>query len=333
MPPLFDRLVDDISLLAPRSTAPAVDAVVARYLAARDGRHGGLRGQLVCPVSRLPLLVRELARRGPARPVDVSLVVDTGLGAVPKALSTVFSRSNLLTPRTIETAAPVDVDAVWLERVAEFVPDDVVAVVEPLRPVDVDATATKAWLDAVRRVAEYGCTPKLRCGGPRPSDVPSVAEIEHFVRLIVEAKGGRAAPRPASQERTAPGTRPVDVEARGAGAAPRPAGEERTAPGSRAFDGEAKGGFVALGLRPVGTADGAGGARHGVLNLLVAVARVQSGGDVAAALAVTDGAALAREALALGPVQVAQVRGLLARCGVDPEPDPADELAGLGLLG
>ena len=39
---------------------------------------------------------------------------DTGLGAVPKALSTVFSRSSLLTPRTIETAAPVDVDAVGL---------------------------------------------------------------------------------------------------------------------------------------------------------------------------------------------------------------------------
>jgi len=286
VPPLFDHLVDDTSLLAPRSAAPEVGAVVARYLAARDGRHGSLRGQLVCPVSRLPVLVRELARRAPARPVDVSLVVDTGLGAVPKALSTVFSRSNLLTPRTIETAAPVDVDAVWLERVAEFVPDDVVAVVEPLRPVGADETATDAWLDAVRRVAGLGCTPKLRCGGPRLSDVPSVAEADHFVRGVVEAKGG----------------------------------------------------FVALGLRSVGVdGDGsgpvAGPLRHGVLNLLVAVARAQSGGDVAAALAGTDGATLAQEALALGPAQVTEVRGLLARCGTDPEPDPADELAGLGLLG
>ena len=102
-------------------------------------------------MSRLPQLVRELARSGPARPVDVSLVVDTGLGAVPKALSTVFSRSSLLTPRTIETAAPVDVDAVWLERVAEFVPDDVVAVVEPKRPIGTDEAGTAAWLDAVRR--------------------------------------------------------------------------------------------------------------------------------------------------------------------------------------
>ena len=107
VPPLFDHLVDDTSLLAPRGEVPEVAAVVTRYLATREGRHGGLLGQLVCPVSRLPALVKELARSGPARPVDVSLVVDTGLGAVPKALSTVFSRSNLLTPRTIETAAPV----------------------------------------------------------------------------------------------------------------------------------------------------------------------------------------------------------------------------------
>jgi hypothetical protein len=191
VPPLFDRLVDDTSLLAPRATAPGVDAVVTRYLATRDGRHGGLLGQLVCPVSRLPMLVKELARSSPSRPVDVSLVVDTGLGAVPKALSTVFSRSNLLTPRTIETAAPVDVDAVWLERVAEFVPDDVVAVVEPRRPVGTDDDGGVAeWLDAVRRVAGHGCTPKLRCGGLRASDVPSVAEVDRFVRVVAEAKRG-----------------------------------------------------------------------------------------------------------------------------------------------
>ena len=87
------------------------------------------------------------------------------------------------------------------------------------------------------------------------------------------------------------------------------------------------------GVDGAGTGLAAGPRRHGVLNLLVAVARAQSGGDVAAALAGSDGAALAREALALGPAQVTEVRGLLARCGTDPEPDPAAELAGLGILG
>ena len=138
---------------------------MARYLAARDGRYGGCVGQLVCPVSRLSGAGRASWPGPPRPPVDLSLVVDTGLGAVPKALSTVFSRASLLTPRTVETAAPPDVDAMWLERVSEFVPEDVVAVVEPRRPTDDDPKSTVAWLDAVRRVAEHGCAPKLRCGG------------------------------------------------------------------------------------------------------------------------------------------------------------------------
>lgn len=187
IPPLFARLVDDTSLLQPRTTAPGVDAVVARYLSSRDGRYGGLVGQLVCPVSRLTAVVTELARSVPARPVDVALVVDTGLGAVPKALSTVFSRSSLLTPRTVEASAPPDVDAVWLERVSEFVPEDVVAVVEPRRPQAGDVAGTTAWLEAVRRVAEHGCAPKLRCGGPRAVDVPATEDIERFVRVVVDA--------------------------------------------------------------------------------------------------------------------------------------------------
>jgi hypothetical protein len=185
VPPLFDHLVDDSSLLQPRAEVPSVDEVVTRYLTAREGRYGGLLGQLACPVSRLPMLVKELARSGPTRPVELALVVDSGLGAVPKALSAVFSRSSLLTLRTIEAAAPVDVDSVWLERVAEFVPDEVVPVVEPRRPIGVDDAGVDAWLHAVRRVAEHGCVPKLRCG-PRPSDVPTVADVARFVRIVVD---------------------------------------------------------------------------------------------------------------------------------------------------
>jgi hypothetical protein len=236
----------------------------------------------MCPVSRLSALVKELARSSPARPVDVSLVVDTGLGAVPKALSTVFSRSSLLTPRTIETPAPVDVDAIWLERVAEFVPDDVVAVVEPRRPAAGNADAVAAWLDAVRRVAGHGYTAKLRCGGSRASDVPPVAEVDRFLRVVAEAKRG----------------------------------------------------FVALGALPVLSAVPRGGTvRFGVLNLLVAAARALVDGNVAEALATTDGAALAGEARALSPGQVREVRALLPRCGAGPDPVPAAELSALGLLG
>jgi hypothetical protein len=281
IPPLFAQLVDDTSLLQPKSEALGVDAVVARYLSARDGRYGGLVGQLVCPVSRLPALVQELARSVPSRPVEVSLVVDTGLGAVPKALSTVFSRSSLLTPRTVETAAPPDVDGIWLERVSEFVPEDVMAVVEPRRPAAVNEDTTAEWLDAVRRVADHGCAPKLRCGGPRASDVPSVAEVEAFVRVVVDA--GRV--------------------------------------------------FTTLGLRQaVRVDDDARPVQHGILNLIVAVARALAGGDVRSALESTDGPALAHEIGALSERAVKGIRGLLSRCGADPEPVPATRLADLGLL-
>jgi hypothetical protein len=279
IPPLFSRLVDDTSLLLPRAAVPPIDAVVARYLEARDGRHGELVGQLCCPVSRLPMLVAELAKVGPARPVDLSLVVDTGLGAVPKALSTVSSRSTLVTARTIETAAPPDVDAVWLDRVSEFVPEDVVAVVEPRRPHEDDhTTGTSAWLEAIRRVAEHGCAPKLRCGGTRASEVPSTADVEQFVRIAVQT------------------------------------GHE----------------FTTLGLGQVVRTEGP--TRHGILNLLVAVARAVGDGDIRQALESTDGAALAAEVAALSPDAVTAVRGRLSRCGVDPGPLPAAELEGLGLF-
>ena len=190
IPPLFAQLVDDTSLLQPRGVAPTIEEAVARHLAARDEPHGGVIGHLACPASRLSALVKELARHSLERPVELSLVVDTGLGAVPKSLSTVFSRPALLVPRTVETAAPPDVDGVWLDRVAEFVPEDVIAVVEPRRPPAESPEETGAWLAAVRRVADQGCAPRLRCGGARPSDVPEVEDVEKFVRVVVETGRG-----------------------------------------------------------------------------------------------------------------------------------------------
>lgn len=68
--PLLAALVDDTSLLQPRTVAPGVDAVVSRYLAARDGHYGGLVGRLVCPASQLPAVVTELARSAPSRPAE-----------------------------------------------------------------------------------------------------------------------------------------------------------------------------------------------------------------------------------------------------------------------
>jgi hypothetical protein len=279
IPALFAHLVDDTTLLLPRQLIPPVHDVLSRYLKTRDGHYGGMAGQLVCPVSRLPEVVSQLAKLAPSEPVDISLVVDTGLGSVPKALSLVLSRDSLLTPCTVETAAPPDVDSTWLERVSEFVPEDVLPVVEPRRPLEGD---TAQWLDAVRRVSEHGCTPKLRCGGPRPSDVPSVDEVADFVA---------------------------------------------------AADGAPAGFTTSLGVpHAVRRDDGNGRADHGMLNLLVGVARALVNGDVRGALSETDPKVLVREVARLSDAAGGAVRGLLARCGSGPVEEPAAELANLGLL-
>lgn len=177
--PLFAKLVDDAALFPP-GNAP-MPAAVRGYLDALAGDHAGLIGVFLCPASRLAELIVEVVKAKPAEPVPISLVVDNGLGGVPKAVSTVESRRNMLRLRMVEMPAPSDVDATWLERVAEFVPEDVVRVVEPIRPAPTDRGA---WLDGVRRVARYGCWPKLRCGGLRAGAFPSTGDVVDFLTAV-----------------------------------------------------------------------------------------------------------------------------------------------------
>jgi hypothetical protein len=174
IPPLFARLVDDAALFPP-GTAPVPQAV-AVHLEARSGQYSGVLGPMLCQASRLPELITELAKAKPEAPVPLSLVCDTGLGGVPKALSIIEGRQELLALRMVEMPAPSDVDDIWLERVSEFVPEDVIRVVEPRRGGD-------GWLDGIKRVAEHGCWPKLRCGGQTAESVPSVDVVAEFLAV------------------------------------------------------------------------------------------------------------------------------------------------------
>lgn len=186
VPPLLARILDDAALVSPGPRQEMADVIEA-HLDARAGDHGGLLGSLVVPVSRLQEFVAELVKRRPAVPVPITLSVDTGLGGVPKALSLTTSRAALLTTAMVEMPAPHDVDSVWLERVTEFVPDDVVAVVEPRRP---DADGSDDWIAGVRRVVGHGCRPKLRCGGDRAGVFPGVTDVSRFLALV--AASGRS---------------------------------------------------------------------------------------------------------------------------------------------
>jgi hypothetical protein len=107
--------------------------------------------------------------------------VNNGLGGVPKAVSTVEGRKNVLQLRMVEMPAPSDVDATWLERVSEFVPEDVIRAVEPRRPMPAERDQ---WLDGVRRVARHGCWPKLRCGGLQAGAFPGTDEVAEFLTVV-----------------------------------------------------------------------------------------------------------------------------------------------------
>lgn len=179
IPPLFARLVDD-SALFPPGTATMPEALRAHFETMVGERSGAL-GVFLCQASRLPELITELIKLKPKQPLPLSLIIDTGLGGVPKAISIVESRSELLSLRMVEMPAPSDVDEVWLERVSEFVPEDVVRVVEPRRGV--------GWLDGVRRVIEHGSWPKIRCGGVSSENFPSIDEVADFLAVVSGSEG------------------------------------------------------------------------------------------------------------------------------------------------
>lgn len=176
-PSLVARLVDDAALFPP-AVAGMRDAVQL-HLAARNEPYAGVAGFFLCPTSRLGELVGELRKQSPEQPLALSLVADTGLGGLPKAISTALDNVKLVDVRMIEVPAPSDVDANWLVQLTEFVPDDVVRVVEPRR-------GRPDWLAGVRRVAEAGCWPKLRCGGKATESFPSVEEVAEFLAIVTE---------------------------------------------------------------------------------------------------------------------------------------------------
>lgn len=276
MPSLLARLIDDAALFPPGS-ATMPDAV-RLHLEGRSSDHADLVGLFLCPASRLPELITELIKVKPAKPVELSLVIDTGLGGVPKALSIVESRAELLALRMVEMPAPTDVDEVWLERVSEFVPEDVIRVIEPRR-------GAVGWLDGIQKVIEHGSWPKLRCGGLSAENFPSIDEVAEFLGVI--NAGG--------------------------------ASFKATAGLHNAVRHTADTGFT----------------HHGFLNLLVATGRLLAGADaedVRAALASTDGKALAEEARNMTEHEALSVRGVFASYGSCSLTDPVADLEELGLL-
>lgn len=175
LPVLLGQFAD----LVPPAGSSMQDSI-REYVDALDGSHADILGLFVFQASGLPELITELIRVRPKQPLPVSMIIDTGLGGVPKAISIAESRPELLSLRIVEMPAPADVDTFWLDRVMEFIPDDVVSVVEARRG--------PGLLEAVRRVAEYGSRLKFRCGSLSDASYPGVDDVADFLTAISAAQ-------------------------------------------------------------------------------------------------------------------------------------------------
>lgn len=184
VPPLLDALVDDAALFPP-GNAPMPEAV-AGHLDRRTGPWRHLVGRFLCPASRLAELAAQLnaaADAIPAEgPVEVGLIVDTGLAGLAPAVEQVGAMRHaslalveIPLPRGLDRAGLVDAAA----RTVEAMPD-VEAYVELPRG--------DGWRDALAVLADSAYGAKLRTGGPTADLFPTEAEVAAFVLACVGAE-------------------------------------------------------------------------------------------------------------------------------------------------
>jgi hypothetical protein len=181
VPALFRRLIDDAALFPP-GNATMQDAV-RQHLQGKVGRHADITGLFLCPAARVEELVQELEAAAPASPIELSLVVDADLSGFRDALALLRSHRALARLQMVEMAAPTTVDSSWLVDAGQVIPAGVVKVVEPQRPPGDIAREQSGWLHSVRRVAEHGYWPKLRCGGLTADAFPSNDQVAEFLRV------------------------------------------------------------------------------------------------------------------------------------------------------
>ncbi len=189
----FRAFIDYAGVFPPATLAmePAVD----EYLVARDGPHAWMLGRFIAPASRLDELVTVLRRKDPAEPIAVSAIVDSAsdprrwFGTAQERLAAVaLIRSTVpqLTIEALETRLPVlttkrdSYDA----SIGQFA---AMAGQAGLRdvPIYVELPYDERWHEALPAamgaLARARLGAKLRCGGPEPQSIPSVADVAAFV--------------------------------------------------------------------------------------------------------------------------------------------------------
>ncbi|MEV5571067.1 hypothetical protein AB0L06_13540 [Spirillospora sp. NPDC052269] len=174
---LFAGLVDDAALFP-----PARESLEKALPAYRDAAGDVVIGRFLCPASRVAelrtlLLTDDL--------LDLGVIADTGVDALPKVLEDVASEPRLRL-RGIEVALPEDAAQAQAATVT-------IAALAPEVPTFLEVRRAASWhavVDGIAAAHEAGARvgAKLRTGGVTADAFPSPDEVAVFVGACVERR-------------------------------------------------------------------------------------------------------------------------------------------------
>lgn len=189
----------DYAGLYPPAALPATEAV-EEYIRLLSAPEASFVGPFVVDALRLEVVASEYASKRPGARFQVSLLA----GTRRPLQEDVDTATTLLAAADFATVSVVQVETVWPTSTQhpEKQLDEVLRALSPLaaRRVFLEvspdapdlahlATAVAASAAAMTAVRDQGSrdTPplaglKIRCGGPAPSDIPSVEDVDHFLR-------------------------------------------------------------------------------------------------------------------------------------------------------
>lgn len=179
--PLLAALIDDAAVFPP-GNRPLAEAVPAHH-AHLSGPYADLVGPFVCADRSLADLTPLLDR-----PIDLTLVVTGGAGAIGPAL-THATRSEHVTVRAVEVALRDEDDLSRnAQRIATMLdlemPDGATAAVE--MPRIGDGRPTAGWHGAADEVAATGHRLKFRTGGEFADSHPTEPELATFLEAALD---------------------------------------------------------------------------------------------------------------------------------------------------
>ncbi len=179
---LFAGLVDDAAIFPPGNAA--LPAAVRAHRLFRTGNLAAFVGPFLCTASRLAELRLVLDHEaGDEPPLDLAVVVDTGIGGLDSLAATVCA-DDRLDLHSVEIALPGDADlGTAARRTTTAVLD---AGLSDGTAVYVEVPRASTARDALEVLTEYDLRAKLRTGGADAAAIPAAQEVVAFLDACLD---------------------------------------------------------------------------------------------------------------------------------------------------